>query len=73
MADPPFVAPPPEIKEEEEEAEWVIKYSELKIGRSIGHGSYGEVYRAQWRQTDVAVKKMTNVTEEHLKVCHKTL
>ena len=54
--------------EAEQEAEWIIKFDELELGRRIGAGSYGEVQRAQWRHTDVAVKRMTNCTESHMEV-----
>ncbi|BDA49200.1 probable serine/threonine-protein kinase SIS8 [Coccomyxa sp. Obi] len=37
--------------------EWEIEYSELILGQRIGIGSYGEVFKANWRQTDVAVKR----------------
>ncbi len=35
---------------------WEIDADELQLGNRIGIGSYGEVYRGQWRQTDVAIK-----------------
>ncbi|XP_020693569.1 probable serine/threonine-protein kinase SIS8 isoform X1 [Dendrobium catenatum] len=38
-------------------AEWEIPWEDLQIGERIGLGSYGEVYRADWNGTDVAVKK----------------
>ncbi|KAI4380274.1 hypothetical protein MLD38_006483 [Melastoma candidum] len=34
-----------------------IKWDDLQIGERIGIGSYGEVYRADWNGTEVAVKK----------------
>ena len=37
--------------------EWEMCADEIVLGPRIGIGSYGEVYRAQWRQTDVAVKR----------------
>ena len=37
--------------------EWEIEYAELVLGQRIGIGSYGEVFKANWRQTDVAVKR----------------
>lgn len=52
----------------EQTAEWIIPFDELEFGRKLGVGSYGEVFRAQWRCTDVAVKRMSNVTESHLEV-----
>ncbi|CAL8464074.1 g3609 [Coccomyxa elongata] len=41
----------------DEADEWEIEYSELVLGQRIGIGSYGEVFKANWRQTDVAVKR----------------
>ena len=35
-----------------------IKGDEIKLGPRIGKGSYGEVYRAEWRGITVAVKKL---------------
>ncbi|XP_062218590.1 probable serine/threonine-protein kinase SIS8 [Phragmites australis] len=38
-------------------AEYGIPWEDLDIGERIGLGSYGEVYRADWNGTEVAVKK----------------
>ncbi|KHG30574.1 Serine/threonine-protein kinase CTR1 [Gossypium arboreum] len=40
-----------------EVSEWEIQWENLQIGERIGIGSYGEVYRADWNGTEVAVKK----------------
>ncbi|CAN8256586.1 unnamed protein product [Cochlearia groenlandica] len=40
-----------------EAARWEIMWEDLQIGERIGIGSYGEVYRAEWNETEVAVKK----------------
>ncbi|KAA3477476.1 serine/threonine-protein kinase EDR1-like [Gossypium australe] len=40
-----------------EASEWEIPWENLQIGERIGIGSYGEVYRADWNGTEVAVKK----------------
>ncbi|XP_022732706.1 probable serine/threonine-protein kinase SIS8 isoform X2 [Durio zibethinus] len=40
-----------------EVSEWEIQWEDLQIGDRIGIGSYGEVYRADWNGTEVAVKK----------------
>ncbi|GBG76482.1 hypothetical protein CBR_g22230 [Chara braunii] len=37
--------------------EWEIPYEHLVIGERIGIGSYGEVYKADWHGSEVAVKK----------------
>ncbi|XP_060208476.1 serine/threonine-protein kinase EDR1 [Lycium barbarum] len=41
-------------------AEWEIPWEDLHVGERIGIGSYGEVYRAEWNGTEVAVKKFMN-------------
>ncbi|KAK8660795.1 hypothetical protein V6N13_051704 [Hibiscus sabdariffa] len=41
-----------------EVSEWEIPWEDLQIGERIGIGSYGEVYRADWNGTEVAVKKL---------------
>ncbi|KAI3877059.1 hypothetical protein MKW92_019610 [Papaver armeniacum] len=41
----------------DEVAEWEIPWEDIQIGERIGIGSYGEVYRADWNGTEVAVKK----------------
>ena len=38
--------------------EWEILPEEIVLGPRIGIGSFGEVYRGIWRQTDVAVKRL---------------
>lgn len=38
--------------------EWEIEPDEIVLGPRIGIGSFGEVYRGIWRQTDVAVKRL---------------
>jgi len=38
--------------------DWEIQPEEIQLGPRIGIGSFGEVYRGQWRQTDVAVKRL---------------
>ncbi len=35
-------------------------HTELEMGDLLGAGGYGEVYRAMWKGTDVAVKMMTS-------------
>ena len=36
---------------------WVIPPHELKLGRRIGEGSFGEVFTADWNGTEVALKQ----------------
>lgn len=38
--------------------EWDIDASELSLGRKIGSGAFGIVYRGVWRGTDIAAKKL---------------
>ncbi len=38
--------------------DWEIDYDELTVGPQLGVGGYGEVYRALWKGTEVAVKVM---------------
>jgi preprotein translocase subunit YajC len=46
--------------------DWEIDASELEMGSHLGTGGFGEVHRAMWKGTEVAVKMMTsaNVTRE---------
>lgn len=39
-------------------AEFGIKYDELKFGKLLGKGSQGEVFKASWRGSTIAVKKV---------------
>jgi hypothetical protein len=36
---------------------WIIDFSEIQMGKQIGLGSYGVVYRARWKGVEVAVKR----------------
>uniref|UniRef100_A0A804R0I5 non-specific serine/threonine protein kinase n=1 Tax=Zea mays TaxID=4577 RepID=A0A804R0I5_MAIZE len=38
-------------------AEFEIQWEELTLGERVGLGSFGEVYRGEWHETEVAVKK----------------
>jgi serine/threonine protein kinase/ABC-type phosphate transport system substrate-binding protein len=38
--------------------EWEIDTNELEMAETLGTGGYGEVFRAKWRGTEVAVKMM---------------
>ena len=51
-------ASPPPPSQLEDDDPYEIDPSDLMIGPRIGIGSFGEVYRAQWRRTDVAVKRL---------------
>jgi hypothetical protein len=39
-----------------EQNSWEIDMAELEMGKQLGAGGFGEVYRAMWKGTDVAVK-----------------
>jgi len=41
-------------------ASWEIDYSELVFGPELGSGDFGVVYKGEWRQTPVAIKKLLN-------------
>ncbi|KAL8107282.1 hypothetical protein AgCh_023909 [Apium graveolens] len=43
-----------------EVAEWEISWEDLQVFERIGIGSYGEVFRAEWNSTEVAVKRFMN-------------
>jgi ABC-type phosphate transport system substrate-binding protein len=59
--------------------DWEINYDELEVGDLLGSGGYGEVHRAMWKGTEVAVKviaseKITKEMEKNFKdeVCNYT-
>ena len=39
-------------------ASWAVDASEIKFGKRLGAGAYGEVYEADWRRSRVAVKRL---------------
>jgi hypothetical protein len=36
---------------------WIIDFGEVQMGKQIGLGSYGVVYRGRWKGVEVAVKR----------------
>jgi serine/threonine protein kinase len=36
---------------------WIIDFHEIQVGKQVGIGSYGVVYRGRWKGVDVAVKR----------------
>ena len=47
-----------------------VDFSEVELGPRIGLGCFGEVFKARWRQTTVAVKRLfdQSLSQESLKV-----
>lgn len=41
------------------EQRWEISPSDLKLGSELGRGAFGIVFKAKWRQQDVAVKQVS--------------
>jgi len=37
---------------------WVIDFNEIALGKQVGLGSYGVVYRGKWKGVEVAVKRL---------------
>jgi hypothetical protein len=44
--------------------DWLIQFQEIRLGQLLGQGSFGAVYRGNWRGSDVAVKRV-NFDEKH--------
>jgi serine/threonine protein kinase len=40
--------------------DWEINYDELEVGEQLGAGGFGEVSKAVWKGTEVAVKVMAS-------------
>ncbi|ELR11090.1 serine/threonine protein kinase [Acanthamoeba castellanii str. Neff] len=36
---------------------WIIDFHEIQVGKQVGLGSYGVVYRGKWKGVEVAVKR----------------
>lgn len=39
----------------------------VKVGQKLGNGNFGEVYKGEWKGTEVALKKLKNSSEEFVK------
>src|SRR5579875_141908 len=52
----------------ENSTDWKINYENITMGKEIGKGSFGVVFRAKWRHIDVAVKKLlaTEVSQKQI-------
>jgi hypothetical protein len=44
------------------EDDWEVDMGELEMGEQLGAGGYGEVHKAMWKGTEVAVKMMISET-----------
>jgi len=44
--------------------DWDIPYGQLRNLQVIGHGAFGQVFKARWLGTDVAVKQIMTKTEQ---------
>ena len=42
----------------QKEDDWEVDMGELDMGEQLGAGGYGEVHKAMWKGTEVAVKMM---------------
>jgi predicted Ser/Thr protein kinase len=38
--------------------QWEINYEEIELGKELGKGAFGIVYKATWRNSDCVVKQM---------------
>src|SRR5690606_26610716 len=36
---------------------WIIDFAEIQVGKQVGLGSYGVVYRGKWKGFDVAITR----------------
>jgi serine/threonine protein kinase len=50
---------------------WALDHTELMWGPELGRGAYGIVYDGKWRTSRVAIKVMTQMTEEALESFEK--
>ncbi len=48
------------LKRSKRHEDWMIDYDQIEFGESIGTGGFGEVRKAVWRGTEVAVKTIAS-------------
>lgn len=66
---PPPPAPPPQVSSlvaMGRSSGWLVSPKELELGTLLGAGAFGETYRARWRGSDVAVKRVRVGSETEL-------
>ena len=39
-------------------AHWEIDFEEMELGKELGRGAFGVVYKGKWRLQDVAIKEV---------------
>ncbi len=64
----PSLGGPSSILSDANEAE--VDFAEVELGPRIGIGCFGEVFKARWRHTTVAVKRLfdQSLSEQSIKV-----
>jgi len=47
---------------------WIIDFKEIQLGKQLGIGSYGVVFKGRWKGVEVAVKKFVKqkLDERHM-------
>ncbi len=60
-------------KNQQKEEEWAIDFDELQIGESLGVGGYGEVFKANWKGTEVRHHGNLPLSGECLRPMHISL
>ncbi len=70
-ASPSIVNPAPVdgVADAVDEKDFIINHKDIEFGKEIGSGAFGNVYKARWKGSDVAVKKlfMRNISAQSQK------